>query len=100
MRRSPWEVLDFGDVLLHVFTDDERQYYDLESFYKGAAEVCPCLALRGVLVRRAGGRGSDFSPGIGSCVSACPHLTCMPLAEAVAAHAVLMYCWQRQGLTA
>lgn len=37
--RSPWEVLDFGDVILHLFTPDERQFYDLEAFYSGAAEV-------------------------------------------------------------
>ena len=40
-------MLDFGDVLLHVFTAEERQYYDLESFYKGASEVGPYMALLG-----------------------------------------------------
>lgn len=38
--RSAWEVLDFGDVVVHIFTPDQREYYDLESFY-GAAEELP-----------------------------------------------------------
>ncbi|KAK9917473.1 hypothetical protein WJX75_004731 [Coccomyxa subellipsoidea] len=38
--RSAWEVLDFGDVVVHIFTPDQRDYYDLESFY-GAAEEIP-----------------------------------------------------------
>lgn len=40
MCRSAWEVLDFGDVVVHIFTPDQREYYDLESFY-GAAEELP-----------------------------------------------------------
>ena len=37
--RSTWEVLDFGDVILHLFSAEEREYYDLEGFYNGAPEV-------------------------------------------------------------
>lgn len=37
--RSPWEVLDFGDVVLHCFTPDQREFYDLEGFYGAAEEV-------------------------------------------------------------
>eukprot|EP00889_Picochlorum_renovo_P007598 jgi/Picre1/34628/NNA_002096.t1 len=29
--KSSWELLDFGDVVIHVLTADEREYYDLES---------------------------------------------------------------------
>jgi ribosome-associated protein len=36
---SPWEVLDYGDVVVHVFTPDQREYYDIESFYMQAEEV-------------------------------------------------------------
>ncbi len=39
MYRSAWEVLDFGDVVVHIFTPDQREYYDLESFYGAAEEV-------------------------------------------------------------
>ena len=37
--RSAWEALDFGDVVLHVFTPDQREFYDLEGFYGAAEEV-------------------------------------------------------------
>jgi ribosomal silencing factor RsfS len=33
-------VMDFGDVVVHIFTPEQREYYDLESFY-GAAEEVP-----------------------------------------------------------
>ena len=36
---SAWELLDYGDVVLHVMTADQREYYDLESFYGAAEEV-------------------------------------------------------------
>ncbi len=31
--------MDFGDVVLHVFTSEQREFYDLESFYGAAEEV-------------------------------------------------------------
>ncbi|KAF6258583.1 hypothetical protein COO60DRAFT_1518046 [Scenedesmus sp. NREL 46B-D3] len=36
---SQWEVLDFGDVVVHVFTADQREHYDIDSFYAAAEEV-------------------------------------------------------------
>lgn len=35
-----WEVLDFGDVVVHVMSEEMRSYYDMESFYGAAEEVC------------------------------------------------------------
>ena len=32
-------MLDFGDVVIHLFTAEQREYYDLESFYGAAEEV-------------------------------------------------------------
>ena len=37
--RSAWEVLDYGDVVVHVMTPEQRDFYDLESFYGAAEEV-------------------------------------------------------------
>jgi ribosome silencing factor RsfS/YbeB/iojap len=37
--KSSWELLDFGDTVIHVLTAGEREYYDLESFYAAADEV-------------------------------------------------------------
>jgi len=36
---SAWAVMDLGDVVAHVFSPQEREYYDLESFYQDADMV-------------------------------------------------------------
>jgi hypothetical protein len=36
---SQWEVLDFGDVVVHVFIAEQREHYDIDSFYAAAEEV-------------------------------------------------------------
>lgn len=35
-REGDWILLDFGDVIVHVFTDEERQHYDFDSLWKDA----------------------------------------------------------------
>ncbi len=34
-----WVLLDFGDVIVHVFHQEERAYYDLERLWKD----CPAI---------------------------------------------------------
>lgn len=34
-----WALMDFGDVIVHVFHQDTRGYYDLESLWMDAARV-------------------------------------------------------------
>src|SRR6188768_4546557 len=34
--RTPWQVLDFFDVIVHVMREDVRQKYDLESLWGDA----------------------------------------------------------------
>jgi ribosome-associated protein len=34
-----WVVLDFGDVVAHVFQEDARSFYDLDSLWKDARRV-------------------------------------------------------------
>jgi hypothetical protein len=36
---SQWEVLDFGSIVVQVFTADQRDVFDLDSFYSLADEV-------------------------------------------------------------
>ena len=38
-RGGKWLLLDFGDVVLHVFHQDERAYYDLEGLWADAPRV-------------------------------------------------------------
>lgn len=37
--RSHWIVQDYGDVVLHVFTDETRDLYDLENLWADAITV-------------------------------------------------------------
>ena len=34
-----WLLLDYGEVIVHVLTPSERQYYDLESFWGHGEQV-------------------------------------------------------------
>lgn len=34
-----WLVLDYGDVVVHVFTETQRDYYDLERLWADAPRV-------------------------------------------------------------
>ena len=36
---SGWMLLDFGDIVIHIFGPEERQFYDLESMWAEAVEV-------------------------------------------------------------
>ena len=45
-NEANWVILDYGDVVAHVFSEAERAYYDLESFWKHARVVERVLAGR------------------------------------------------------
>jgi len=39
LPRGNWVLMDFGDVIVHIFHEDTRGYYDLESLWIDAARV-------------------------------------------------------------
>ena len=39
MDTRRWVLLDYGDVIVHVFLDEEREYYRLERLYGDAPRV-------------------------------------------------------------
>jgi ribosome-associated protein len=41
-REGTWVLLDFGDVIIHIFQDAERQFYNLERLWGDA----PVLEVR------------------------------------------------------
>ena len=38
-RATGWILLDYGTVLVHVFTQDNREYYNLERLWADASSV-------------------------------------------------------------
>ncbi len=43
MEACRWVLLDFGDVLVHVFDAPQRDFYDLEALWADAPRVPPQL---------------------------------------------------------
>lgn len=39
LEQGRWVLLDFGDLLVHVFHDEERLYYGLERIWRDAPEI-------------------------------------------------------------
>ena len=38
-RGNSWELLDYGSVVVHVFTEEAREFYDLERLWADAEQV-------------------------------------------------------------
>ena len=38
-RGNTWELLDYGTIVIHVFTEEARRFYDLERLWADAEQV-------------------------------------------------------------
>ena len=38
-RGNTWELLDYGSIVIHVFTDEARKFYDLERLWADAESI-------------------------------------------------------------
>lgn len=36
---SGWILLDYGDVVVHIFAEEQREYYDLQGLWRGVGQV-------------------------------------------------------------
>jgi ribosome-associated protein len=36
---SGWVLMDYGDIIVHIFAPEERQFYDLEGLWHSATPV-------------------------------------------------------------
>ncbi len=41
LRSDIWVLMDFGSVIVHIFTDEARKFYDLERLWSDAEVVAP-----------------------------------------------------------
>nr|WP_242516778.1 ribosome silencing factor [Corynebacterium mendelii] len=56
-RESRWALIDYGEIVVHVFRRDERGYYGLDRLWRD----CPLLAVEGIETFT---RGDDTDGGI------------------------------------
>lgn len=51
-REAGWILMDYGDVIVHVFAHDTREFYDLEHLWDNAPKVDLVSETVGVTPRR------------------------------------------------
>ena len=36
-QAAKWVLIDYGDIIVHIFAAEEREFYDIESLWKETA---------------------------------------------------------------
>jgi len=39
LRRADWVLMDFGDIIIHIFNEESRAFYDLERTWRDAQVI-------------------------------------------------------------
>lgn len=39
IAESGWVLLDYGEIVVHIFLEEKRQYYDLEGLWRAESKV-------------------------------------------------------------
>ncbi|MCA1829982.1 MAG: ribosome silencing factor [Actinomycetota bacterium] len=55
-REMRWLLLDYADIVVHIFTEEDRAYYELERLWKDAPDVKWEIQRRQTTVRAAKAR--------------------------------------------
>src|SRR5262245_31084230 len=48
-REGHWILMDFGDVIVHVFSPETREYYDLERLWANAPRIDLSAEIAGIV---------------------------------------------------
>ncbi len=38
-RSSSWILMDYGDIIIHIFSSEDRLFYDLERIWRDGASI-------------------------------------------------------------
>jgi ribosome-associated protein len=60
-KQAEWVLLDYVDFVVHIFSENARQYYDLERLWKSATKLDPS-ELTASKRRRSAAKSSAVSP--------------------------------------